>query len=78
MTQTDTTPILYDTPHTLLPQNEPIGTFHSFQGDPQGEAIDYIFTTSEWQAHAAQIIRYHESGRYPSDHFPVLLEASLV
>ena len=47
------------------------GTFHGFTGQPGTERIDWILVTAAWQVQAAMIDRTMESGRFPSDHFPV-------
>ncbi|WP_438033846.1 hypothetical protein [Sorangium sp. So ce204] len=55
------------------PDEAPVGTFHSFSGDEDGEKIDFIFAQPAPVAEVlmAQIIREHRDGFYPSDHFPV-------
>ena len=49
------------------------GTFHGFTGKVQGQAvrIDWVLCSPEFKVRSAAIDRYHEEGRYPSDHFPV-------
>ncbi|WP_407271269.1 endonuclease/exonuclease/phosphatase family protein [Radiobacillus sp. PE A8.2] len=47
-------------------------TFHDFQGDVDGSPIDFIFTTTEFEPVATEIIREKIHGGYPSDHYPIL------
>ncbi len=51
--------------------DKPIGTFHGFTGSG-GPRIDMIFASPEWKVSGGQIIKYSRSGRYPSDHYPVV------
>jgi endonuclease/exonuclease/phosphatase family metal-dependent hydrolase len=53
------------------------GTFHGFQGGRSGIHIDYIFVTPDVRVRAAEILHDNQTGRYPSDHFPVLAELEL-
>jgi endonuclease/exonuclease/phosphatase family metal-dependent hydrolase len=64
--------ILRDTFRVAHPDASPVGTFTGFTiGQVQGEKIDYIFVTREWQVVDAAIVRTARGDRYPSDHFPV-------
>lgn len=47
------------------------GTFHGFKGQAGKERIDWILTSSHFRTTEAGIVRTNDSGRYPSDHFPV-------
>lgn len=49
-----------------------IGTLHGFDGS-KGPRVDLIFTSSEWVFTDSSIITYNRSGRYPSDHYPVVV-----
>ena len=51
-----------------------VGTFNGFSGRTDGAKIDYIFVEPETRVLQAEIIRDHDDGRYPSDHFPVSAE----
>jgi endonuclease/exonuclease/phosphatase family metal-dependent hydrolase len=62
---------LSDTFRALHPAAEFVGTFNSFRGDSTGEKIDAILISAEWQVLEAGIDHTNETGRYPSDHFPV-------
>jgi endonuclease/exonuclease/phosphatase family metal-dependent hydrolase len=54
------------------PEASPVGTFSGFTfGQVDGEKIDYIFVTPEWEVVDAAIVRTARDNRYPSDHFPV-------
>ena len=50
----------------------PEGTFHGFKGVP-GQRIDWILYRG-LQPRRASTLTGHVEGRYPSDHFPVLVE----
>lgn len=50
----------------------PDGTFHGFTGDPE-ERIDWVFYRG-LRPRQVQTLADHEGQRYPSDHFPVLVE----
>ncbi|MDF2921671.1 MAG: hypothetical protein K0R57_585 [Paenibacillaceae bacterium] len=49
------------------------GTVHHFEGTPDKEHIDWIFEKNAIAVRSIRINRYHEQGRYPSDHYPVEL-----
>lgn len=51
-----------------------ISTQHPFDGSFRGERIDWILVTPPFKVKAAAIIQDHYEGRYPSDHFPYLIE----
>ncbi|MCY9514321.1 endonuclease/exonuclease/phosphatase family protein [Paenibacillus apiarius] len=52
-------------------------TFHDFQGGEDGEAIDYIFVSSDIRVIATKVIRDRVNGGYPSDHYPVAARVSM-
>lgn len=54
-----------------FPDATEVGTFNRFNGDSSGEMIDHIFVSAQLEIRSADIDRLHESGRYPSDHYPV-------
>ncbi len=64
-------PPLVDTFRVLHPDAAPAGTFNGFVGKRDGEKIDYILCSPEWQVVDAAIVDDNQDGRYPSDHFPV-------
>jgi len=65
-------PELRDAFRSLYPEAKERGTFHGFTGRTDGERIDYIFATPEFQVQEAQILHDNVEGRYPSDHFPTV------
>lgn len=55
-------------------ENEHSMTHHNFGGTPGKFRMDWILTSPELEVLDAFIVRDHEAGRYPSDHFPYLVE----
>jgi endonuclease/exonuclease/phosphatase family metal-dependent hydrolase len=54
------------------------GSFNSFQqNNPSKEIIDHIFISKQWKAVRYGIITDTYHGKYPSDHYPVLVEVVL-
>jgi len=54
------------------------GTFNAFQWDLFPEnIIDHIFVSDEFKVHRHGILTDNYGKRYPSDHFPVMVEVSL-
>jgi len=51
----------------------PRGTFHAFKGTPGETRIDWILFRGPLQPMLAETITDNFNGRYPSDHFPVLV-----
>jgi endonuclease/exonuclease/phosphatase family metal-dependent hydrolase len=49
-------------------------TFHAFKGTAAGARIDFLLHSKDLTPVSASIDRYSEAGRYPSDHFPVVME----
>lgn len=70
-------PQLRDTYRAIHPDSSAVGTFNSFGGVTTGDKIDAVLVSDEWQVSDAAIIRTAVSGRYPSDHFPVVAVVSL-
>lgn len=52
------------------------GTSHSFTGKPEGR-IDWILTSRQFNVRTIERLEYHQAGRYPSDHFPVVATLEL-
>ena len=50
------------------------GTFNSFRGETNGDKIDFIFVSKDFEVRRSKIIRTNYNGKYPSDHFPVTAE----
>ena len=70
-----------DTYTEIYGTEDPGPTFHNFQGpDFNGNLgkIDWIFCRGALRATAAKIIRNHDQGRYPSDHYFVTTEVELL
>ena len=49
------------------------GTFHGFRGTAQGTAIDWVLYRGKMSVHSARVIQQRFDGRYPSDHFPLVV-----
>lgn len=62
---------LSDTFRRIHPEDAAVRTFHNFQGGSDGQKIDAILVSPEWQVKDAQIVRTHRGEVYPSDHYPV-------
>lgn len=59
--------------------NEDVGaTAHGFKGRTEGNPIDYIFVSSNMQVEHVLVDRSKIDGAYPSDHYPVIAELSLI
>lgn len=52
-------------------------THHGFTGVPTKGRIDWILATSEFRILDVSVVRDHKTGRYPSDHFPLLVDLQL-
>lgn len=50
------------------------GTMNEFEGKDDGDRIDWIATTRSLQITSAIIDKISFDGRFPSDHFPVVVE----
>ncbi|MCL6621855.1 MAG: endonuclease/exonuclease/phosphatase family protein [Syntrophobacterales bacterium] len=51
-------------------------TQHQFDGQPRGSRIDWILVSPPFQVTGVWILHDHQDGRYPSDHFPYLIEVT--
>jgi endonuclease/exonuclease/phosphatase family metal-dependent hydrolase len=67
----DGAPQLRDTFREIHPDATDVGTFHGFRGGVEGDKIDAILVSAEWDVLDATIDRTSRDGRYPSDHYPV-------
>lgn len=56
--------------HPDIPLNES-GTMSNFTGEIDSGRIDYIFVPREAKILGSEILRGHERGIFPSDHYPV-------
>jgi endonuclease/exonuclease/phosphatase family metal-dependent hydrolase len=52
----------------------PEGTFHGFSGKPGEARIDWILTSPGWRVKSNAALTVSRNGRYPSDHFPVVVD----
>ncbi|MBM4285040.1 MAG: endonuclease/exonuclease/phosphatase family protein [Deltaproteobacteria bacterium] len=66
--------LFLDTWQAVHASEEDAATQHHFDGHPRGSRIDWILVTPPFRVERAEIIRYNQGGRYPSDHFPYLAE----
>ena len=63
---------LHDAWIVAAARSGPARTFHNFTGQPD-RRIDWILTRG-FTARSASTITTHEGARYPSDHFPVVVD----
>ena len=49
-------------------------THHGFTGVPQKTRMDWIMISPHFRVKRTEIIRDNQDGRYPSDHFPYMVE----
>jgi len=67
-----------DTFRVVKPDEKVVGTFNGFKyGRVNGEKIDYVLVQPGAEVLHADILRFSRSGRYPSDHFPVVARVRL-
>ena len=57
-------------------QNDNNGTFHEFTGEAE-DKIDYIFHNSSVSCDYYQVVEDSNTGKYPSDHFPIIAELNI-
>ena len=70
--------VLRDTFRVVHPNTTEVGTANQFKmGMTTGDKIDYIFVEPATEVLSADILRTSVSGRYPSDHFPVVARIRL-
>lgn len=62
---------LVDTFRVLHPDEKHVNTAHRFRGGTTGRKIDYVLVLPDAEVCSAEILREHQDGRYPSDHYPV-------
>ena len=61
--------------HPVRQYNE--ATFHNFSGSTSGSRIDFILNSDALTPQSAEIIHTSYDGKYPSDHFPVVVDFTL-
>lgn len=55
-----------------------VSTWHGWLGrNDRDRRIDWVLMSAEFICKRAEVVTYHESGRYPSDHFPVICNLEL-
>jgi endonuclease/exonuclease/phosphatase family metal-dependent hydrolase len=59
-------------------ENEWSMTHHDFQGGPSNGRLDWILISRHFRVREAAILRDHQGGRYPSDHFPYFVDLELL
>ncbi|MGD9504668.1 MAG: endonuclease/exonuclease/phosphatase family protein [Syntrophobacteraceae bacterium] len=59
------------------PENGASATHHGFTGKPLGARIDWMLLGPRFRILDAKIIHDNVNGRYPSDHFPYMVECEL-
>ncbi len=62
---------LTDTWRNVHPDKPETRTYHGFRGGTDGHRIDFILVDRGTKVLGADIDRYNEDGRYPSDHYPI-------
>ena len=72
------TDTLTDAWETAAHRTGPQGTFHGFGGKAGDRRIDWILHRGSVKALEAETVTFHDNGRYPSDHFPVLAVIDLL
>lgn len=55
----------------------PEGTFHGFSGMEVGPRIDWVLCSPGWSVARFETVTFHQDGRYPSDHFPIVADLTL-
>ncbi len=68
---------LRDTRAIAAEKAGPDGTVHGFSGRAGDRRIDWILASPEWETRRNETIDVSRSGRYPSDHFPVMVDVVL-
>jgi len=69
---------LHDAWQALELPEDGAGTFNGFAGRRCGPRIDWILFSRRFEAVRAEIINRQVQGRWPSDHFPVIVELRLL
>lgn len=69
---------LTDTYRKLHAKQKDEGTFHAFNGNTDGDKIDFIFASEDFRIKNSVIVHKNYNGKFPSDHFPVTAIISLM
>ena len=59
--------------YDCVQQEQICGTYHGFRGGQKGKPIDYMFVSDDFAVENLSIDRSSLNGRYPSDHFPLIV-----
>lgn len=59
------------------PAEQESKTYHGFRGKTTGLPIDYIFASKGILIEEARILQKKYAGRYPSDHFPIIMKIKI-
>lgn len=54
-----------------------MATMSKFRGSKKGRHIDYIFVSEDFDIMNTEIVNYNKSGKYPSDHYPILADLEI-
>lgn len=57
--------------------NNPIGTFHNFNGGINGDRIDHILVSKGITPGHTEVITNFQGSIYPSDHYPLVIKVTL-
>lgn len=69
---------MFDPMLTVGKQDAHIGTYHPFNGSiTRTSRIDWVLHNRRLEATSAYIDRWNMDGRYPSDHYPIVVEMQL-
>ena len=72
--QKDASIPLVDSYRVIHPDEEELATFHDYTGFGSLGKIDYIFAGLNTKIINAQVLTKKVGSRYPSDHYPVVME----
>ena len=61
----------------FVTRDNPIGTFHNFNGGNDGDLIDHIFVSKGITFGSAEVFTTRDGNLYGSDHYPVVLKVTL-
>jgi len=64
---------LDDAWEAALERSGPETTWSGFSGEREGRRIDWVLFRGPWSVEEAAVIDHSRGGRYPSDHYPVLV-----
>ena len=65
--------LLRDTRETAAKRSGPEATFSAFRGSTTGPRVDWILYRGDFKVLEAETVTRNDHGRYPSDHYPVMV-----